>query len=264
VREPSRRYTPSAPPSLLIAGVGGSGTRVFARLTLALRWHLGSRRNTSEDSLDVADFDYRFAPPFVAGIGDIGEMAREFEENVLPLLQPGGRWGWKHPPSIHLVPFYAERLPGLRFLHVVRDGRDIIVGGVGADVHLDRLGPAVLDGDGRSCGSEETRWAHPDPPLLDGAARRRRRAAFWAATNSAAADFGEKVLGERYLRVRLEDLVDSPAQEAARIAGFLGESVDASAYAGIVRPASLGTWRDLDLDGDAAAIEPELRRFGYV
>lgn len=252
------------PPPLLIAGVGGSGTRAFARLAMALRWHLGSRRNGSEDALDVADFDYRFGPPFVTGIADAGEMTREFEERVLPLLQPGGRWGWKHPPSIHLVPFYAERLPGLRFLHVVRDGRDLIAGAMGGDVHLERLGPAVLDGDGRSCGAEEARWAHPDPPLSDGAARRRRRAAFWAATNSAAADFGENVLGDRYLRVRLEDLVESPREEAEKVGGLLSEPVDPAAYAGIVRSPSLGQWRNKHVDDEAAAIEPELRRFGYV
>ena len=34
-------------------------------------------------------------------------------------------WGWKEPRSIYLLPFFHRHLPGLRFLHVVRDGRDM-------------------------------------------------------------------------------------------------------------------------------------------
>ena len=34
-------------------------------------------------------------------------------------------WGWKEPRSIYLLPFFAQELPDLRFLQVVRDGRDM-------------------------------------------------------------------------------------------------------------------------------------------
>ena len=40
-------------------------------------------------------------------------------------LEPGRPWGWKEPRSIYLLPFFHRHLPALRFLHVVRDGRDM-------------------------------------------------------------------------------------------------------------------------------------------
>ena len=40
-------------------------------------------------------------------------------------LEPGRPWGWKEPRSIYLLPFFHQQLPALRFLHVVRDGRDM-------------------------------------------------------------------------------------------------------------------------------------------
>lgn len=254
-------------PPVVVSGVGGSGTRVFARVVLGLRWFLTPNRNESEDALDVADFELRWVPPYLGGVADLEEMEREFDEQLLPLLQPGGRWGWKCPASIHLLPFYETRLPGLRFIHVLRDGRDVALGdSPGTAVHTMRLAHAVLDGDTRPVDPDHPGWQTRPWPLPDGLMEGtpERRAAFWAAVNRRAADWGEQELGERYLRVRLEDLVARPRAEIERIARFLGVAADAGVEELVSRPESIGSWSSRDrLPAVLPRLEPELARFGY-
>src|SRR3954451_890265 len=100
--------------------MGGSGSRPLVRVLMELRWFMAPRRNDpQEDALDVEDFDYKWTPPFVNGQADTEIMRREFDEDVLPKLLPAGRWGWKHNPSAHFLPFYLERFPDLRFIHII-------------------------------------------------------------------------------------------------------------------------------------------------
>ncbi|BCW93430.1 MAG: hypothetical protein KatS3mg007_1324 [Thermoanaerobaculum sp.] len=59
------------------------------------------------------------------------ELGQLLEEHLRPLVseQRGGArysaWGWKEPRSIYLLPFWNELMPSLRFIHVIRDGRDM-------------------------------------------------------------------------------------------------------------------------------------------
>ena len=91
----------------------------------------------------------------------------------------------------------------------------------------------------------------------------------WNRVNLQAADFGESVLGHRYLRVRFEDLCNKPAETVAAIFTFFELQGDAEAVAAAeVRPPdSLGRWREegkrLLADLERRAGEG-LRRFGYA
>ena len=39
------------------------------------------------------------------------------------------KWGWKSPRSIYYLPYYKAVLgDAFRFIHVVRDGRDVALG----------------------------------------------------------------------------------------------------------------------------------------
>lgn len=227
---------------------------MVAAIVMELRWFLGSDLNRANDSLTVADFDYRWTPPFVNGRADPRAMRKDFDRTVLPRLLPGGRWGWKHNPSAHLLPFYTERFPGLRFLHVIRDGRDSVASQAGALVHARRLGRALLDGDPTPM---DPKW---DGEHIDA----RRVAGVWAGTHRVAADFGERHLGDRYLRVRLEDLVSRPKAEVGRIARFLGSAdVLRPATALVTRPASMGRGQGATTDV-VEEMRDGLERFGYL
>ena len=223
---------------LVIAGVGGSGTRVFAAIARAAGRDMGDHVNESGDALELMAFADRWIGPYhaarLAGTEprDAGEMRRELEASVARHRgDAGGAWGWKQPRSIHFLPFLHETLPGLRFLHVVRDGRDVAFGNQAPTV-LENAGDAILGPDWRS---------RPMPVAL---------AELWAVANELAADYGEGAMGGDYMRVRFEDLCLDPAAVAERVAEFAGGDPSARPVAAVADsvgwPRSIGAWRQAD------------------
>jgi hypothetical protein len=94
-----------------------------------------------------------------------------------------------------------------------------------------------------------------------------RSMALWSWVNLDAKRYGEDRLGDRYLRVRFEDLCERPAEVAGLLLRFLGLDADAAPLAAeITPPPSLGRWRTED---PAVVAELEsvggraLRELGY-
>ena len=118
---PVEQLAPGLEPGV-IGATGGSGTRVLAAIAQRGGMFVGSDLNRSLDALDFAAFFDRWAgrelaPEAAAELRAL--VARQHAE------AEGRPWGWKEPRSVYLLPFLAAELPGLRFLHVVRDGRDM-------------------------------------------------------------------------------------------------------------------------------------------
>ena len=230
----------------VMGATGGSGTRVLARAALRAGMYIGEDRNRSEDALDFGAFSDRWVGPYVRGRrpADLVEelralVGRQYAEAC------GRPWGWKEPRSIFLLPLLDEQLPGLRYLHLVRDGRDMALSS--NQVQLRKHGNAALG-------------ASDEPETL-------RSVSLWREVNLRAADHGEQ-MGDRYLRVRFEDLCADPVPEVARVLAFLGLSGDAEAIAAAVvePPATLGRWRQADPQLRAQLTEraaDALERFGY-
>jgi hypothetical protein len=100
------------------------------------------------------------------------------------------RWGDKDPDNLQAMDVLWKLFPGCRFVHIVRDGRDVA------------LSLRSIDWGSRNLPRVAQRWAH-------GVAQARRIG---------------NVLGDRhYLEVRYESLVTSPADELQSICRFLGE-----------------------------------------
>jgi GT2 family glycosyltransferase len=227
----------------VIGATGGSGTRVLARIVQRGGMFVGSDLNRSLDALDFAAFSDRWVgrqlPPEAAA--ELRALvARQHDEAA------GRPFGWKEPRSVYLLPFLAAELPGLRFLHVVRDGRDMAFSE--NQTQLRKHGDALLG-------------PSDEPEAL-------RSISLWRDVNVRAADFGERELGDRYLRIRFEDLCAEPAELTARVLRFFGLEGDAESIAAeeVRTPSSLGRWRD----ADAATVRQleeragdALRRFGY-
>jgi GT2 family glycosyltransferase len=234
------------PPGLepgVIGATGGSGTRVLAGIVRQAGMFIGSDLNGSRDALDFAAFSDRWVgrelPP---------EAAAELRALVLRQhADAGGEpFGWKEPRSVYLLPLLAAEVPALRFLHVVRDGRDMAFSE--NQVQLRKHGDAVLGA------SDETEAL--------------RSMSLWRAVNLQAADFGEHELGERYLRIRFEDLCAEPAAVTAQVLAFFGLDGDAERIAAeeVEAPGSLGRWRTEPAEVVRALEEragDALRRFGY-
>lgn len=103
------------------------------------------------------------------------------------------RWGDKTPRYVRKLPLLGRLFPAARFVHMVRDGRDVAL----SMVELERL--------------------HRRAPTP---------AVFWARqVRSGRA--GAAALGPgRYLELRYEDLLDDPAGELRRLCDFLDLAFD--------------------------------------
>jgi hypothetical protein len=241
----------------VIGATGGSGTRVVARIVRAAGLYIGTELNRYEDALPFASFSDRWINEYLAsGQRPAPETRRRMAEELSALVddhlsrrpEAAIGWGWKEPRSIYLLRFLNEEMPRLRFLHFVRDGRDMAFSE--NQQQLKKHGPTVLDG------------------LLRWRRRPYRSIALWSRVNDEAAEYGERELGDRYARIRFEDLCDRPGETSRRILDFFGLEGDAEAIgaAEVKPPSTLARWRSrssrtirkLEEFG-----EPALSRFGY-
>jgi hypothetical protein len=246
---------------LIIGATGGSGTRVVARIVRDGGFFLGTHLNESEDAIGFGAFSDRWVTKYVRALKEQNEEALEgaMRKDLEGLLQSHCAalsldahplfWGWKEPRSIYLLPFWQRVFPAFKFLHLVRDGRDMALSG--NQNQLAKHGPALL--------SWQERWL----------SRPARSMLLWSRINTMAADYGARQMTGRYLLVRFEDLCAEPWREVRRIFRFceLGEEAVEMAVREIARPPTLGRWRReplkrvfmLERLGDES-----LRRFGYL
>jgi hypothetical protein len=115
-----------------IGGVGGSGTRLVASMLIEMGFAMGTRLNDSLDDLDFTDTFVDAAVPLLPG--------RDFDERVhrylcsvgarLPQPSAGDPldatlWGWKEPNTHVFLERLVARIPGMRYIHVMRCGLDM-------------------------------------------------------------------------------------------------------------------------------------------
>lgn len=245
----------------IIGATGGSGTRVVARIVRAGGMFIGSRLPDTEDALPFKDYFDRWVNAYMDQTARWTRSSPRLEalmaEELPGLLRQHSEgmkhgtsaWGWKAPRSIYLLPFWSRLFPGLRFLHVVRDGRDMAFSANQNQVQ--RHSCSLLD-----AGEEAS--SLPVRAML-----------LWSRLNLMAAEFGETRLGDRYLRVRFEDLCHQPQSIIRQIYGFLGLQGDVERIAAeeVKPPASLGSWRRQSPDV-IAELERlgarALQRLGYI
>jgi len=149
-----------------------------------------------------------------------------------------------------LMPFLHDFHGEIKFLHVIRDGRDMAFS-------ANRNQLRVLEGAVLSA-------AEVADPRLE-----LKAMTFWARTNMLVADYAETHLANDYMRIRYEDLGSDPYSVIWRIIGFVGGDLSNIARAvEEVRPSrAMGRWRQADeayLLELVAAGRAALVRFGYV
>jgi hypothetical protein len=247
---------------LVIGATGGSGTRVVARLARHAGYDLGRNLNSAEDALEFYSFHEKWINPFISAerygrslsTSDLDIMEAEFQSALdrhYPVnLRREKLWGWKAPRSIYFLSFLHRQFPGLKFIHVLRDGRDMVLSR--NQNQLRKHAAAVLTL------SERLFFSRPKRALL-----------LWERVNLHAAEFGESNLRENYLLVRFEDLCSKPVETTAQIMSFLGARVDPEpvAQAEISPPSTLQRWKNYPpaliakLEGVGGN---SLRKFGYL
>ena len=137
------------------------------------------------------------------------------------------RWGDKTPTYCHHVAAVGALLPEARFVHIVRDGRDV----------AESIRPL---------------WFSPGESV-------EARAAFWRDCVQAARAQATQVRG-RYLEVRYEDLVEAPEPVLRTVSQFVDLSFDPAMleyHRGV--PARLLEHRDRVRDDGALVVSHETR-----
>jgi hypothetical protein len=254
---------------VVVGGTGGSGTRLIVGLLRAVGVAMGHRVNGADDALDFVRLYDLHANAWLSGALDVPG----FEAGLCGALtahaaaRPGRPWGWKNPRSVYWLPLLDAAFPGLRYLHVVRDGLDMTTSANQRQLKLH--GAQVLG------------------PAMAGLPADEASLRLWTVVNLSAAEFGAG-MGGRYLRVRYEDACDDPRATALAIAAWLGipqphlrdqgawdgvvlrvrRRIGLSAPAGVLPVAIRGRSRRAGLDPSRrealeAIAAPALAKFGY-
>jgi hypothetical protein len=133
----------------------------------------------------------------VEALGGRSTLARAIEAAYLANADVHGklRWGDKTPIHVRSIPLLASLWPDARFVHVIRDGRDVALSYLSLP-----WGPSTI-------------WA---------AARK------WTRDVSAGIRDGQPLGTSRYLEVRYEDLVADPRSAMERICAVAALPFNAS------------------------------------
>lgn len=246
---------------VIVGALGGSGTRVIARIIRRAGYFLGTNLNESEDAMEFVEFYDGWINRYILRriVPLIPEedalMASEFAgclaRHRAECQAADAPWGWKEPRSIYLLSFFDQIIPEVKFIHVVRDGRDMAFSS--NQNQLRKHGAAVLLNAG-----------------LNGAPQSVRTAALWSQINLEAAAYGEEQMPGRYFRVRFETLCAQPEETIRAIFDFLGapDLGICDAVAEVSPPPSIGRWQHVRNEAPLAAIYQlagqALRQFGYT
>ncbi len=275
--------TSLARPPVAIGGVGGSGTRLVARFLADLGFFLGADLNESYDNLwftllfkrreilqssheELADLVAIFrdamtspGPLSAAQLGLVKRLAEAdrlahhaewLRHRALSLASwsagekpTSGAWGWKEPNTHVVLERLEPLLPGMKYIHVVRNGLDMAYSSNQTQLCL--WGPSFL-------GLEEITEVSPRLSLK-----------YWHAVHRLALDHRRK-LGNRFLLLNYDRLCMDPEAGLGSLLHFLEAEPARSTVNGLLAsirpPESVGRFRqhppsDFDLNDIAFARE---------
>jgi len=217
---------------LIVGGSDGSGTRSV----VALLEKLGVRMNVDDRGTnDVHADEMGGWPPVVrlvlrhtkSGDYDVDSLPPDLVKNAVETMRPfissmdtqgkrhpskarGVSYGFKAPVSMLLVPFFLHEYGQLKFLQVVRDGRDIAFSGNQSPVTKFYSSMYSL--------AESKKWG--SMPEVKGMQ-------LWSEWNAAVAEWGERhsnMPNFDFLTIHTEDLIDPATKFMAvrEVAGFVG------------------------------------------
>jgi len=234
---------------LIIGGVGGSGTRVVCQIALDAGFFMGTNLNNSLDSLDFQPIYNWWIRKFLIepSLVTKNKMKKTFSDCVSKHLstKENVKWGMKNPRSILILPFLYSLFPKMKFIHVVRDGRDI--------AFSSNQQQPTLYGD-IFCGNEPA-----GTPLYN--------LKYWSVINQNALNYGLSNLKKNYLIVRFEDIINKPTELIKKIFEFLGSETNkiTEIQEKIKNSSTIGRWqlRSNELSQISKFEKDSLSKFGY-
>lgn len=199
---------------LVILSRGHSGSRVLTWLCARLGFELGSSESKPSADTDKC-FTNRIKRIASRSIGIVHRAdivpadLRAFQRAVSSYRRRLGpsvsRWGWKFPETYLIVPLVTETFPNARFIHLLRDGRDVAFKKHLTDNPAKEPGRTIL----KACGA--LRKPHHVQAGMS-----------WAFQVHQFEVAKAEISRDRLLEVQFEDLCANPLPVAERVASFLG------------------------------------------
>lgn len=270
------------PTPVAVGGVGGSGTRLVARMLAELGFFLGGDLNESYDNLwftllfkrreilkapdeEIAELVEVFRHAMsgtgplsparidlawsLAATGRPAHDAEWLQRRAWSLEVQGGErkakgaWGWKEPNTHVVLPRLELLLPGMKYIHVIRNGLDMAYSSNQSQLLL--WGPSLL-------GVEKI---DPCPRLS---------LRYWHAVHSRVLEHGRTMAG-RFLLLSYDKLCADPGKGLKELLDFLDVEPDRATrehlLASIRPPRSMGRFRrhaPSDFDREDVAFAREL------
>lgn len=248
----------------VVMGRGHSGTRLVASIC----HHLGVEMGTDAvkvPSGDPAENSFKHHQRFVATHSlDIcsPEQLRAIDLNRFQKAVYGfhqrlavndGLWGWKFPETYLIGPYVEKTFPRARYIHLMRDGRDLAFKRHLTDVPEHRLARAIL----------RRQDALGLPHHLQAGLS-------WALQVELFEQFRKSVADKRILELRYEDLVIDPLSAVSQICRFLDVPLTSAAREYVekcINADQVGAFRSQDVIKVQEVedhIGDTLRRQGYL
>jgi len=240
---------------IIVGGNGHSGTLLFAEILMECGISMGfpnySYDRKSKD-LNIRYLMTRWMKPYLLGQDETqnAKMQRAFRRRLRLLIPFRGKpWGFKNPRAMFLLPFYRDMFPNMKFIHVIRDGRDMCFGN-----------PFI---------HSPTYWSFVSEEEAARLTLEERMMRFWGESNKRVKEYGESHLGSRYLLVRFEDICDNTAEQMRLILEFANGPVDRldDFIPMVKRPKSIGRWKSFDTTETDKVVklgQDYLAEFGYI
>jgi hypothetical protein len=241
---------------IIVGGFPGSGTRVAVWMLMASDVYMGpadyfKHAYESYDSMAIANWVGWWIIEWITMMQiDRSAMDRGLDYAIdyhMTHRTDETLWGWKNPPNQLLIDYYYQRFPNMKYIHVIRDGRDlnpIWAGSLDYAAYIQRM---LVDKE--------------DWPVEE------RLMFVWNALNSITLKVADKILLGRYLTVRLEDLVAQPEMSLKRIADFVGTEGDLDKLPQVIKaPPSIGRYKKYSKEKRRKMTSlgfDMLERFGY-
>ncbi|HLB96088.1 MAG TPA: sulfotransferase [Acetobacteraceae bacterium] len=261
------------PPPVIVFNKSHSGSRLLADLLRGQGIFMGSVLNESLDALPFVPLVEHVVLdhyPDFSGLWRDATWPEAIERLLAEALQahlahhtPGAPWGWKLCETTFVLPLLAPIFPGARFIHLIRDGRDV--------AFSDHVAPERAFWRKVYFGTDAVRSWHG--MRLDHAAYERHSHLFnarhWRECVRLGRAFGA-MLGPAYREVRYEQLCADPVQQARSLLAWLDHDADETALASLAESVitrSIGKHRARPRAQQRAVqalIEPTLLACGYA
>ncbi len=228
---------------VIVTGSFHSGTSALALLLQRNGVSMGRNLNWAYDEMGMALGSPEIGP--FMGINDLimhyyPNKQAQLSENELLLLRDYffrlvettitfPHWGWKTPSSTFLMPLFGQVFPGAKFLHIVRDGRDVALS-PHSEVpnsplrklfYFDTSDVDEWEGEKLTpdFGTHLRSKCFDPPPTLKEC---ELFAMIWEKMSLLGDRYGRDLGSKRYLQVRFEELCLAPEDTVSKISEFLG------------------------------------------